>query len=179
MEIEARLQRDFTPFIDPATDLRIGTGTHGARLQFIRNGVEHDYFYEFATRSATARHAKGRKFSNIRSLLASPEFADIRGLAATQARTHRNTDLGALIPPEGEINTERLTKTSLTRYLSPQRYESDEFPDKIDLVLIDGPAGVGKTSLIESAMVQRARKQTDAGALPPILHVASRGRRLT
>jgi hypothetical protein len=179
MDLADGLGRDFTPFIDPATELILGRGTQGVRVEFFRNGLKHDYYYDATSHTIVARHLRERKFPSVRSLLASVEFADIRGLAATQVRMYRTFNVDGLIPPEGVINDERLTKMSLHRKLSPRRFDSDDLPTALDVILIDGPAGVGKTSLIESVMVQRARKQHDPAALPPILHVASRGRRLT
>lgn len=170
-----QLRRDIMPFTDPATELRVNEGTHGIRAQFIRDGLEHDYFIDVRDQTVVARHAKGRKFISLRSLLASPDFADIRGLASTQQRILKDFAPETLIPPEGEIDGSNLTRIGLSKALSPTRTGDD---DRIRIALVDGPAGVGKTSLIQSALVGRARRQQETNSLPPILHVASRGRRL-
>src|ERR1700685_53593 len=180
MDLTDQLKRDFAPFVDPATELIVGRGTQGVRLELFRNGIKHDYCYDATSHTIVARHPlRERKFPSLRSLFASTDFADIKSLAATQARMHRTLSVDALIPAEGEIDENRLTRPALHKVLSPRRLDIGEIPTHLVVVLIDGPAGVGKTSLIESVMVQRARKQSEAGALPPILHVASRGRRLT
>jgi hypothetical protein len=179
MDLTGNIENDFKPFADPATDLKLERGTQGARLQMFRNGVEHDYFFNLSDGSATARHLKGRRFPAIKSVLASPDFADIKSLAATQARMFRLFSVDKLIPPEGDIEGDRLSRTSFARKLAPGKEQETGKSPKIEIMLIDGPAGIGKTSLIQSALVQRARRYGEAAALPPILHVASRGRRLT
>jgi len=90
---------------------------------------------------------------------------------------YRDFDLEALIPPEGELDGKRLALQTLQRALLPQL--QSESAEKINIMLLDGPAGVGKTSLIHRILVHRARAQNDVNSAPPILHVTSRGRRLT
>ena len=90
MTTAAQLKRDFAPFVDPATTLNITEGSHGLRIQLIRNGVDHDYFLTLSDKTVMARHIKGRKYPNVRSLFASNDFADIRALAATQVRLSRD-----------------------------------------------------------------------------------------
>jgi hypothetical protein len=171
-----QLRRDLSPFCDPATELNLVQGTAGIRIELVRNGTDHDYFYDLANGTLVARHLRGRKIVSLRSLLASSEFADLRSFVHTQNRVFKDFDLDGLIPPDGEIQSQRLTSQLLYRALSPQK--TGESSKKIGIVLIDGPAGVGKTSLIQSFLIQRARRQKDANSLPPILHVTSRGRRL-
>lgn len=172
----ASLQRDFSTFIDPATEFKIKEGAHGRRMQFTRNGSEHDYFIDSSEGSVIARHAKDKKYVSVKSLLASREFSDVRAFTATQVRMFKDFNLEKLIPPEGEFDSKTLTRTSL-RALTPANATQRE--KNISVVLLDGPAGVGKTSLIQRILVQRARGQQDVSSAPPILHVASRGRRLT
>lgn len=169
----AVLRNDLAPFSDPATELSVTQGTSGIRIKLVRNGTDHDYFFDARDQSIMARHLRNKRYASLRSLLASSEFADIRGLTANQARMLRDFDPDTLIPPEGELNLARLTKPGLLRALASVKNQH------LSAVLIDGPAGVGKTSLIQSFIVQRARRQADLSAAPPILHVTSRGRRLT
>jgi hypothetical protein len=172
------LSRDFTSFADPATDLRVTSGTSGCRLEIVRHGVNHDYFMTYRDGSIVARHAKNRKVASVRSLLASPDFADIRGLAMTQVRMHRDFDVEGQIPPEGQLDDRPLALRTLQSVLNPRGTHATS-EKVISVLLLDGPAGVGKTSLIQRFLVQRARAHQDASAAPPILHVTSRGRRLT
>lgn len=177
MTAHASLARDISTFTDPATESKVTDGTHGSRIQFVRNGTPHDYFLSHSDGAIVARHAGNKKFASLRSLLASGEFANIRSFASTQVRMFKDMDIEKLIPPEGDLDGKRLALQTLQRALIPRlQTEAEPF---IRVLLLDGPAGVGKTSLIQRLLVQRARGQQDAGAAPPILHVTSRGRRLT
>jgi hypothetical protein len=170
------LQRDLAPFADPATDIRLTESSKTSRLQFVRSGQPLDYLLLHEDGSLLARHANDRKYVGIHSLLASSDFADIRNLVATQNRIHREFDLESLIPPEGELDGKKLAFQTMTRVVMPaQRGTSN----KLGIMLLDGPAGVGKTSLIQRLLVQRARSAQDVSAAPPILQVASRGKRLS
>lgn len=177
MTADVTLARDISTFTDPATESKVTEGAHGSRIQFIRNGNSHDYFLSHSDGALVARHAGNKKFANLRSLLASAEFANIRGFASTQVRMFKDLEVEKLIPPEGDLDGKRLALQTLQRALVP-RVQTETEP-VIRVLLLDGPAGVGKTSLIQRLLVQRARAQQESGAAPPILHVTSRGRRLT
>jgi hypothetical protein len=170
------LQRDLAPFADPATEVRLTESSKTSRLQFVRSGQPLDYLLVHEDGSLLARHANDRKYVGIHSLLASADFADIRSLIATQSRIHREFDLESLIPPEGELDGKKLALQTLSRVATPAPRGTSE---SLRILLLDGPAGVGKTSLIQRLLVQRARAALDASAAPPILHVASRGKRLS
>ena len=168
------LQRDLAPFSDPATEIRLTESTKTSRLQFVRGGQPLDYLLVHLDGSLLARHANNRKYVGVHSLLASPDFADIRNLVATQNRIHRDFDLESLITPEGELDGKKLALQTLNRVALPAPRGTSH---ALRILLLDGPAGVGKTSLIQRLLVQRARApQIDA---PPILQVASRGKRLS
>src|SRR4051812_21261712 len=119
MTFAAALRKDLAAFTDPATELKITEGSLGLRIELIRNGSEHDYYLDLKDMTLAARHQRGRKYPNVRSLIASSDFADIRAFASTQTRIHKSFDAEGLIPPEGNINGEKLTKTSLQDILSP------------------------------------------------------------
>lgn len=172
------LSKDLAPFADPATDFRISTSSSGCRFQIVRHGAEQDYFLTYADGSIVARHSRNKKYVSLRSLLASTDFANIRGLATTQSRMHKAFDIESQIPPEGQLDSKPLAMQTLQRVLNPRGTHATS-EHVISVLLLDGPAGVGKTSLIQRFLVQRSRAQQDANAAPPILHVTSRGRRLT
>lgn len=83
-----------------------------------------------------------------------------------------------MIQPQGQFDNRSLAMQTLQRALNPRNPQAST-EKVISVLLLDGPAGVGKTSLIQRFLVQRARAQQDSNAAPPILHVTSRGRRLT
>ncbi len=173
------LRRDITPFSDPATDVIITEGTGGFLAKLIRNGAEHAYFFDRQKGTITSRHDQRKQFLNMRSLIASADFADMRGYANTLARMLADFDPDDLISPEGEIEKQPLTRRALETALSLPK-SKDANPDgKIRIAIIDGPAGVGKTSLIRAMVVRRSRAQSEVNAQPPILHVESRGKGVT
>lgn len=172
------VKRDIGSFTDPATAAKVSSGTSGCRFQIVRNGMDHDYFLTYSDESVVARHANNKKYLSLRSLLASSDFADMRGLASTQVRMNKEFDVDALIPPEGQIDNRPLAMQTLQRVLNPKAAQGVAGKG-VSALLLDGPAGVGKTSLIQRFLVQRARAQQDSSSAPPILHVTSRGRRLS
>lgn len=170
------LLRDLAPFSDPATQTNLKKTNKTSLLEITRNGTLHKYLLMHEDGSLLARHANDKKYVSLGSLLASPDFADIRNLWTTQSRIYRDFDIENLIPPEGELNSRKLALQTLSRAATPQRGTHAN----MKVMLLDGPAGVGKTSLIKRLLVQRLRSNAESGAnLPPLLHIDSRGRRLS
>lgn len=169
--------RDLAPFSDPATQTSLKQAAKTSLLEITRNGVVHKYLLLHEDGSLLARHAGDKKYVSIGSLLASSDFADIRNLIATQSRIYRDFNIEKLIPPEGNLNGKKLALQTLTRATTP----SQRAPQSgLKVLLLDGSAGVGKTSLIKRLLVQRLKSNIESGAnAPPLLHIDSRGRRLS
>lgn len=172
------MQRDMAPFADPATEVKLTESSKTSRIQLIRHGQTHDYLLTHEDGSIHARHANNKKFIGLRSLLASSDFADIRSLIATQNRIYRDFDPEALIPPEGDLDGRKFAMQTFSRMATPS-HDRSVTNLSLRVVLLDGPAGVGKTSLIQRLLVQRARASQDSSSAPPLLHIESRGRRLS
>ena len=119
-----------------------------------------------------------RKHASYCALLASPRFGDLRRWADQQARSFPEARTEKKIPVKGRLSgddTDRLVDVD----------ELDDFlasrapgQDSVRILLIDGPAGIGKTTYIESLARSRA-KDFFRTRRPLILHVQSRGRVLT
>lgn len=171
------IRTDLKPFADPATELVIKSGSTSARIQIVRNGIALDYLLDHDTGRITARHDRDRAYINLSSLLASTDFAVLRAMAETQERIFREFSIEKLIPPEGSIDGQHLTLGALWSTVVPGP-SNPESADRLKIVLLDGPAGVGKTHLIQRLLVQCARDFRKQGNRAPILHVRSRGRRL-
>lgn len=171
------LLRDLAPFSDPATQTSLKQAEKTSLLEITRNGVVHKYLLMHEDGSLLARHAGDKKYVSVGSLLASSDFADIRNLVATQSRIYRDFNIEKLIHPEGELNGRKLALQTLTRATTPAQRTPQS---GLKVLLLDGAAGVGKTSLIKRLLVQRLKSNVESGAnVPPLLHIDSRGRRLS
>ena len=170
----AQLSEDLERFKDPATDITTRAVTSGIEVKMVRNGEQRTYFYNGSTGQIDRRDIKRRSYVSVRSLLASDDFADLSGFADTQRRIlSQRQDI--YLEPVGLISSGT----------SPDRVQLDmntfmhitkpSAKERLQCVLIDGPAGVGKTVLIERLVRARAQPPTDV----PVLHVTSRGQRLT
>lgn len=170
-----QLVRDLRLFADPATAVTHVESGGKVWIELVRNGEDRAYAIDLNSGEATARHAENRSFVSISSLLASEEFVNLRAMRATQRRllVAKRPDL--YIDPEGRLidrdgSTESLTLESFRSTLSSIEV------GRLSLLLLDGPAGIGKTSLIERFVYERS---DPASSMPPILHVVSSGSRLT
>lgn len=115
-------------------------------------------------------------FSNARVLLASDHFGDLRRWASNQAAVLELNAKVRPIPIKGEFskgdnpeNSQMITITEFDEYLS------QPIEDELRVFVIDGPAGIGKTTQISQLARSRARnfgmKQERL-----VLHVESTGR---
>ena len=120
-----------------------------------------------------------RPHASYRALLASEMFGDLRLWADHQRKFLRETLKGTEnpIPVTGVLsNTDNeLDIGGLDDHLVQHRFDDRQH---VQIMLIDGPAGIGKTRLIESLALARANEFLTKQR-PLILHVQSRGRVLT
>ncbi len=111
---------------------------------------------------------------SYRTLLASEIFADLNRWIVNQQRLLKPTRAENAISVDGILSTgQSVDVKGFDDYLARPRE-----PDAVRAVLIDGPAGIGKTKFIERLALERAEgfRRTHR---PLILHVQSRGRVLT
>ena len=120
---------------------------------------------------------KTRTHASYRALLASERFGNLRRWAEYQKWALRE-----VLTDQGRINVKGLPSDSDSpinlrqfddRLVSQNRHDSSA-----QVMLIDGPAGIGKTKFIESLAAVRVSKFLNTQR-PLILHVQSRGRVLT
>ena len=168
------LKRDLGVFADPATEPTITEGQQDIDVLLTRDAEELRFTIERNSGRVTIRGANPRRLPSVAALLADPLFANIRLLTATQRQINATFSDANFIEAEGEVTyrgqQQPLELAALEAALSPPVCPSR----KIRVVLLDGPAGVGKTSLIHRLLVRRSR---EANA-PPIVHVLNRGSRL-
>jgi len=176
------IERDFYPFADPATEMAVTSGPEHIRVELVRNS--HDYVLNLRIVDGRTRlqiraedgMPLNREFKTVKSLLASEHFSDIQKIADNQKRIYSGYIGKSFIEPEGTINDEALS-LELFEDISKIGARFDD-GKPINLILLDGSAGVGKTSLISRMVAERATQYGRESAQPPILHVVNRGRRL-
>jgi hypothetical protein len=165
------------PFADPATHFQVTDDGQHLNAEIIRDGEKRSYRIEVQGSGAAVRMETGQRFAALDSLLASAEFADLRGMVITQERLL------------GKAGTEAFLEPNLR--VVGDDFEGSGFPSLKDalaqaprvnrtrVVLLDGPAGIGKTRLLERLTWERAGGYVVGRAEPPILYVSSRGRRMS
>jgi hypothetical protein len=169
----AELERDLKIFADPATDFSMVERDKTALVDLIRDGQARQYLFDLSRGTIDARHAS-KRYSSIAALLSSDEFANIRTLRATQRRLLATRLPPHFIPPEGELVVGQAREDlSIASIESAVRHDTGGV---LSILLLDGPAGIGKTSLIENLVYKRS---DPASNQPPLLHVTSSGSRLT
>lgn len=175
------LLQDLTPFCDIGNALPKITEKEGKFIvKMTRDGRVIALTIEADTGKIQAVFGAGQKkfFGSLPLLLASDGFANLRRWSDLQrdflrAGTVLDKDL---IPFHGRthdgISIESVESVDLL--LDSQRPAADS----AEVLLLDGPAGIGKTTLIEQLALRRAESyKTNGNGL--ILHVKSRGRVLS
>lgn len=175
------LERDLRPFADPATEVDVIANERTIRVSLTRDGEGHVITVSVDSghiRLQTTQEGESvtRDFPNLRSLFASQHFSNIQVLANNQSRLLASQRLIAFIEPEGTIDNNPFTLSTFLEESSLREKDPQDKP--IELILLDGSAGVGKTSLISQLVVSRAESYGRESNQPPVLHVANRGRRL-
>ena len=172
-------ERDLRPFADPATNVNILVGHATFMATLIRDGADLSVTVERETGRVVARtfpDGESRRFASFRSLLASDLFASVKAMAENQRRMLASIITKSFIEPEGQVDDKQLSQIAFEETANLKSLGSSLPP--ISLMLIDGPAGVGKTSLITRLVASRAVSYGRDINKPAILHVANRGRRL-
>jgi hypothetical protein len=169
-----RLSEDLERFKDPATDITTRAVASDVEIKIVRDGEQRTYFYQGSTGRIDRRDITRRSYISVRSLLASEDFADLSGFADTQRRILSQRQ-DAYLEPAGLISSGTSSDRvplDMNTFLHITKPSTKE---RLQCILIDGPAGVGKTVLIERLVLARAQPPIAV----PVLHVTSRGRRLT
>lgn len=173
----AALADDLGPFADLGTDApTYEPSGHGACIRYFRKGlatelrIAKEGTIQECFADETVAHA------NVRALLASERYGDLRTWAARQtAAFNIQGEDELLIPARGTVDhsLEQLRLQDVDDFLSvPATNKGTR------VLLIDGPAGIGKTHFI--SRLAKARCEAYASKrLPLILHIQSRGRTLS
>lgn len=175
------LASDLLPFVDIGTAApRVTQKTGSLHAQFIRDGREFKILIDESTSKVTVQKkgfpAKG--VASFSALLASDDFSNLRKWADSQAELLRRVtvDSKKQLPING--HTHKQARIEGVDQVDALLNAESRKLDASEVLLIDGPAGIGKTNLVEQLALLRAeRYRASPSAL--ILHVRSRGRVLS
>jgi len=175
-----QLLADFSPFADIGEDApRVSEQKGKFTVSFTRDGRELKLVFDAVSGAVQSTQGKGttRKHSSIATLLASDLFANLRRWAEVQRELlTRELDFRRMIPINATTHSENCIKSidDVSKLLG-----TGERPtDATEILLIDGPAGIGKTNLISQLALTRAESYK-ATPTPLVLHIKSRGRVLS
>jgi hypothetical protein len=155
--------------------------------RFRQKGVEVEICLDVESGSIVERReGNATKHGTYRGLLASPNFGDLRQLARMQlAVLQRGTDSVAddaqQIHVTGDMEgpgTVGLSGTVVEQVDAWTSRSGVLESEGVKALVVDGPAGIGKTHLIRALTARRAEGFGPNGQ-PLVLHVQSRGRQLT
>ena len=150
-------------------------------LRMFREGEELELeFHEYPMGKVSERvleTGRTRSHASYRALLASDRFGNLRHWTYNQTRSLQRitsddrpiTVKGILDSSEDSMNVREIDDFLVSQSIPKQ---------SVQIMLIDGPAGIGKTRFIESLAALRAKNFLKQQR-PLILHVQSRGRVLT
>ncbi|WP_131197920.1 hypothetical protein [Phytopseudomonas dryadis] len=167
----AQAIEDIKLFCDPFTEVAQKPVTGKKRIILTRNGKELTYDIDVATGKISAKHRKA-EYKNIKGLMASSEFSDIKRFAETQKRFFSQAKEKAIIDSEINFDGKSILAKDLDESIIPAS-------GKVTLVLLDGPAGIGKTFQITQLAKAQSNKFILDNISPPVLHISSSGRRLS
>lgn len=172
---DLELEALFTPFADPATTVNCTPKASAISIEITRNGTAAVFNYTPADGRVQLRRGK-KFFPSIDSLLTSESFANLNLFAANQSRLlEKNADSKKIVPRL------RIVEKGATKFGLPALEQCLIEPalDKTRIFLIDGPAGIGKTTLIEDLTRKWAVNYLARTVSAPILYVTNRGQRLS
>ena len=176
MSLES-IQQDLAPFADLGTGApRIVSFQRYLVCHLTREGVKTELVIDEAGGVVERVELAERRHESFKALLASPNFANLGKWADSQTVLLRDRIKEEDIDLSGKLSGENveggiaLLDDSLTTHNT-----NPNLRPRVAITLIDGPAGIGKTSLIRLLSFRRASEyRFHQRAL--VLHVESRGR---
>lgn len=173
------LLSDFAPFVDIGESApKISDQKGKFIVRFKRDGK--DLKITVDPGSGVAQFAvgrgAGRNHPSIGHLLASESFANLRRWADIQRESLQGVVDGRILPVNAKTHDGHVvTEIQDVSHLLGSAVRAN---DAAEVLLIDGPAGIGKTSLIARLAFERATAYK-VNPTPLILHIKSRGRVLS
>lgn len=175
-----QLLADFSPFADIGENApKISEQKGKFTVNFIRDGRELKLVIDSASGAVQSTFGKGatKRHSSIATLLSSEMFANLRRWAEIQRELlEREIDPRRMIPINAKTHSDECIKSigDISKLLGA----GDRTTTATEILLIDGPAGIGKTNLVSQLALERASAYK-TNPTPLILHIKSRGRVLS
>lgn len=175
MSLVDMLQRTFAPFADPATELELLQDGESVLYRFTRNGGDRQGRVSWRADGSFRVTPTGGSPLPLNAFLASEQMADLDRLARVQMALYDR-------------------KVHTTEWVAgPAIFGDERIPDSLDainrcahsesgktaVIILDGPAGMGKTSLVERLSYEHARAFAQRGRTSLTLIISSHGRRLS
>ena len=181
MPTKASLANDLLPFVDIGTPApKISEKADGLTANFARDGREIKLQIDSGTRKVafTKKGFPVKGFTSFANMLASDDFANLKKWAKSQAEL-----LGRAAAAEKRLLPFNARNHKNARFEGVEQVNAlfnsqPRQADAAEVILIDGPAGIGKTKLVEQLALLRAEAYA-ASPTSLILHVRSRGRVLS
>lgn len=179
------LLRDLSPFADIGTSVGSNQPKSSSKstdliVQMTRDGRSMKLVVDQSTGKVqlTKMGYPTRGFASFPALLASEDFANLRRWADMQAEVLKReaVDVKKMLPINGR--THKGCRVEGVEQVDALIGADPRGVDAAEVLLIDGPAGIGKTNLVEHLALARA-SAFRASPKPLLLHVKSRGRVLS
>jgi hypothetical protein len=165
---------DLAQFGDLGTDApNVVSTTNGATIRLTRDSSELEITLQDDGRVSVRSDGDTKRYATFRALLASPLFGDLGRWADSQSTLLRSRVEKETIPIHGIVSGQHAPIN--VREFDDRLVGAPRVSDSsVQLVIVDGPAGIGKTGLIRSLSYDRA-KNYRSSRRPLVLHVESRG----
>lgn len=172
---------DLTPFADIGDNaVRIGDQNNKYTVRLTRDGRLLKLVIDQESGKIQGNWGTGatRNFASLQALFASEIFANLRRWSDAQRELLRREAPSPtkLLPIHGQTHEGKAIQS--VEQVDDDLGTSQRAKDATEILLIDGPAGIGKTSLIEQLALRRAEAYR-TNFRPLVLHVKSRGRVLS
>lgn len=177
---EIQLKEDLSLFADLGTEPPILMQKNdGLHVEFVRDGQKLNLNIESSGKITETYDGFSRKHLDFKSLLASTTFADLGKWADSQASFLKARISDDNIPVQGRLSRDENVAdiTGSLNLLDDAILNSGANSHRVLVTLVDGPAGIGKTTLLRQIAYKRAAEYRETRR-PIILHVESRGRML-
>jgi len=175
-----QLIADFAPFADIGENApKISEQQGKFTVSFTRDGRDLKLIIDSGSGAVQSTMVKGAKknYTSVATLLASELFANLRRWAEIQRELmSREVEPRRMIPINAKTHSESCIQSinDVSNLLGSGVRPSDA----TEILLIDGPAGIGKTNLISQLALARAVSYKETPT-PLVLHIKSRGRVLS